>query len=198
MPPTDVTTRERIRQVALEMFTERGYDGTSLREIAEQLGFTKAALYYHFKSKDAILLSLMKELKDAIEELVAWGQDRPFSADFQREMIGRLADLMYGDASHIVRLLQENQPVIRSIAAEAAQRDGHAAPEPGAWVFELLKILTPPDANLFTRTRVRTAVMAIVFGSFATQRLDADLAVDPEDQKQASLAVAQELLGATQ
>lgn len=198
MPPSDVTTRERIQQVALEMFTERGYDGTSLREIAEQLGFTKAALYYHFKSKDAILLSLMTELKDAIEKLVTWGQEQPFSADFQRDMLRRLADLMYGEASHIVRLLQENQPVIRSITAEAAARDGRTVPEPGAWVFELLKILTPPDANLYTRTRVRTAVMAIVFGSFATQRLDGDLAVDPEDQKQASLTVAQELLGAAQ
>ena len=45
-------TRERIKQVALELFTEQGYEGTSLREIAERLGVTKAALYYHFKSKD--------------------------------------------------------------------------------------------------------------------------------------------------
>jgi AcrR family transcriptional regulator len=51
-------TRERILDVALELFNEQGYEGTSLREIAERLGVTKAALYYHFKSKEEILLAL--------------------------------------------------------------------------------------------------------------------------------------------
>ena len=37
-------TRARIQQVAVELFTEHGYEGTSLREIAERLGVTKAAL----------------------------------------------------------------------------------------------------------------------------------------------------------
>ena len=48
-------TRQRILDVALDLFTEQGYDGTSLREIAEQLGITKAAIYYHFESKEDIL-----------------------------------------------------------------------------------------------------------------------------------------------
>jgi len=48
-------TRTRIQAVALELFTEQGYDATSLREIAERLGVTKAALYYHFKSKEEIV-----------------------------------------------------------------------------------------------------------------------------------------------
>jgi len=51
-------TRERILDVALELFNEKGYDGTSLREIAERLGVTKAALYYHFERKEDILLEL--------------------------------------------------------------------------------------------------------------------------------------------
>ena len=52
------STRERILDVALDLFIEKGYDGTSLREIAERLGFTKAALYYHFASKEDILMAL--------------------------------------------------------------------------------------------------------------------------------------------
>src|SRR5262245_25280353 len=51
-------TRERILNIALQLFSEQGYEGTSLREIAERLGVTKAALYYHFKSKEEILLAL--------------------------------------------------------------------------------------------------------------------------------------------
>jgi AcrR family transcriptional regulator len=59
MPRTTGTeTRERILDVALELFTEHGYDKTSLRDIAEQLGITKAALYYYFERKEDILLEL--------------------------------------------------------------------------------------------------------------------------------------------
>jgi AcrR family transcriptional regulator len=51
-------TQERILDVALELFNEQGYDKTSLREIAQRLGVTKAALYYHFARKEDILLAL--------------------------------------------------------------------------------------------------------------------------------------------
>ncbi|MFF5422204.1 TetR/AcrR family transcriptional regulator [Streptomyces misionensis] len=48
-------TRQRIQDVALELFAEQGYEKTSLREIAEHLDVTKAALYYHFKTKEDIM-----------------------------------------------------------------------------------------------------------------------------------------------
>ena len=50
--------------MALDLFTEKGFDGTSLREIAERLGVTKAALYYHFASKDDILMALHMRLHE--------------------------------------------------------------------------------------------------------------------------------------
>ncbi len=56
--------RERILDVALELFNDQGYDKTSLREIAERLGVTKAALYYHFQSKQDILLELHLRLHE--------------------------------------------------------------------------------------------------------------------------------------
>src|SRR5579871_5610112 len=66
-------TRERILDVALELFNEQGYEKTSLREIAERLGITKAALYYHFERKEDILLELHLRLhalgRDMLDEL---------------------------------------------------------------------------------------------------------------------------------
>jgi AcrR family transcriptional regulator len=56
--PDEGDTRERILDVALELFTEQGYDKTSLRQIAEPLGFTQAAIYYHFAAKEDILVAL--------------------------------------------------------------------------------------------------------------------------------------------
>ncbi|HEX4107452.1 MAG TPA: TetR family transcriptional regulator [Solirubrobacteraceae bacterium] len=69
------STRERILDIALELFTEQGYEKTSLRNIAERLGTTKAALYYHFERKEDILLELHLRLHalgwDALSELEA-------------------------------------------------------------------------------------------------------------------------------
>src|SRR5256885_16646819 len=85
-------TRSRIQDVALELFTEHGYEATSLREIAERLGVTKAALYYHFKTKDDIVASFMQDRVAELEEIVAWGQSRPMTTEPRREIIHRYAD----------------------------------------------------------------------------------------------------------
>lgn len=54
-------TRERLLVVAAELFAERGYAGTSIRDISDRLGVTKAALYYHFTSKSEILHALVAQ-----------------------------------------------------------------------------------------------------------------------------------------
>lgn len=48
-------TRERIIEIALELFSQRGYLGTSMSDIAKELGTTKAALYKHYTGKQEIL-----------------------------------------------------------------------------------------------------------------------------------------------
>ena len=54
-------TRARILETAAGLFAERGYAGTSMRDLAEKLGVTPAALYYHFPSKGDILQELVDE-----------------------------------------------------------------------------------------------------------------------------------------
>ena len=66
----DRGTRERILDVALDLFIEEGYDKTSLREIAERMGFSKAALYYHFPSKADILMGLHLRMHSAVDDLL--------------------------------------------------------------------------------------------------------------------------------
>ena len=84
-------TRERILDVALDLFLEQGYDGTSLREIAERLGVTKAALYYHFPSKEDIFRALHMRvhalLSKALERLPARTASRAEWAGFFDGMI---------------------------------------------------------------------------------------------------------------
>ena len=56
-------TKQRILDEALVMFAERGYDGTSMRELAEALGVGKSALYKHYVSKDDIWNSMFDKLE---------------------------------------------------------------------------------------------------------------------------------------
>jgi AcrR family transcriptional regulator len=69
-------TRERILRTASELFVERGYAGTSVRDISERLGMTKGSLYYHFASKDDLLVALIAPLFAAVEEFVAAARAR--------------------------------------------------------------------------------------------------------------------------
>ena len=58
------STRDRILDVALDLFTDQGFDGTSMREIAERLHLSKPAIYYHFASKEEILMALHMRLHE--------------------------------------------------------------------------------------------------------------------------------------
>ena len=55
-------TKERILRIALELFAQNGYLGTSMNDIAGQLGFTKAALYKHYASKQEILDKIVERM----------------------------------------------------------------------------------------------------------------------------------------
>ena len=55
-------TKERILTAALEMFSQKGYDGTNIRELTASLGLVKSALYRHFSSKEAIWNALLDEM----------------------------------------------------------------------------------------------------------------------------------------
>jgi AcrR family transcriptional regulator len=56
--PRGSDTHARLIRVAIEMFHESGYEQTSLQNIADQMGFSKAAIYYHVKSKEALLMDV--------------------------------------------------------------------------------------------------------------------------------------------
>lgn len=55
-------TKERILDAALELFSQNGYSGTSMSDIASKLGVTKAALYKHFIGKQEILDSIVDRM----------------------------------------------------------------------------------------------------------------------------------------
>ncbi len=54
------TTKEKIFEVSLDLFAQKGFDAVSMREIAEAVGIKKASLYSHFSSKDELLEKLFE------------------------------------------------------------------------------------------------------------------------------------------
>ena len=130
-------TRARIQQIAVELFTEHGYEGTSLREIAEQLGVTKAALYYHFKSKEDIILSLVEDYQGQIDALIGWAKERPGNADTRREILTRYMHIV-AERSQVFRMLHENQAALNTM--KSALRTLKNAP------LQLADQLAGPDA----------------------------------------------------
>jgi AcrR family transcriptional regulator len=63
-------TRQQILETAQRLFTEHGYDATSLQMIADEMGLTKAAVYYHFRAKTDILHAAMQPGIQRLEALL--------------------------------------------------------------------------------------------------------------------------------
>lgn len=106
-------TSERIRSVAAELFAERGYGETSLREIAERLGITKAALYYHYPSKEQLLQAIVQPFFDDIQVLVARAEMNPPSGSALRTFFEDYLDMLLRHRSVCALFLRD----VSSIAA---------------------------------------------------------------------------------
>jgi AcrR family transcriptional regulator len=149
-------TRERIQQVALELFAEQGYERTSLREIAERLGVTKAALYYHFKSKEDIVRSFTEDYFSKLDALIAWGKEQPRSAQTTREVFDRYTALLL-DGGEVFRFLQRNQATLHANEDGTKNRFAQFLPR----LNDLLDIVIGPDAPPRSRVRTSAAFFAV-------------------------------------
>ncbi|MFJ5999514.1 TetR/AcrR family transcriptional regulator [Streptomyces sp. NPDC092370] len=173
-------TRRRIQDVALELFAEQGYEKTSLREIAEHLDVTKAALYYHFKTKEEILVSIFEDLTQPIEDLIEWGRQQPHTLATKQEIVRRYADTL-AQAAPLFRFMHENQATVREL------RIGDSFKER---IRSLRDIIIDPDADMADQVRCVSALFTLHAGMFLMQ----DMEGDPEEKNKAVLEVATDLV----
>ena len=105
-PPSE--TRQRIQDVARELFTEKGVQRTSLQDIADRLGITKPALYYHFRSREDLVRSILQPLFDEGEAFVA-GQENRRGANrpSPREVLQGYFDFHYRHRADLVLIVSE-------------------------------------------------------------------------------------------
>ncbi|QOC95164.1 TetR/AcrR family transcriptional regulator [Micromonospora craniellae] len=177
-------TRERIKAVALELFTEHGYEATSLREVAERLGVTKAALYYHFKSKDEIVTSVVEDRLDRMDALISWGEAQPDTLATRQTLIERYADAMFsGEQPSVMRFFEQNQTALKNLSAGRELRER---------MFRLASVLCRGDDSAGAQLRAVLALFAVHSSWFAVRTPD----ITDADRKQVALEVAYELLAA--
>jgi AcrR family transcriptional regulator len=122
-PRTD--TRGEILEVAQELFADQGYDATSLREIAERLGITKAALYYHFRSKDDILRALIEPMGEVLNELVRRLEAAHDTADWAAALDWIIGMIFENVA--LFRILERNRHSVQQLHEAFDELQDHLA-----------------------------------------------------------------------
>ncbi len=164
--------------VALELFARQGYTATSLREIAERLGVTKAALYFHFRTKEEILTAILRGYLDGVNALVE-AAEGPLEPD----------ELIRGFAAHqqrwgidLVLLVWQNFTEIQDLPIGAEIR---------RTMRSLVDTLAPRGADPVQRLRVRIALSAFQIAAVTALVQDDG---DEASLREAALDLALELL----
>jgi len=86
-------TRQRIIDVAVRLFTRHSFAGTSLQMIADELGFTKAALYHHFHTREELLRAVVEPLFGQVRAIIEQAQTQRSRHARAEHMLAGYADL---------------------------------------------------------------------------------------------------------
>lgn len=100
-------TRTRLIDVAVDLFTRHSFAGTSLQMIADELGFTKAAIYHHFRTREQLLAAILEPILDELRAVIE-------SAEKKRTRNARAEHMLSGYAVLAVR----NRGLVAVLAAD--------------------------------------------------------------------------------
>ena len=151
------STREKILDVALDLFTDQGFDGTSMREIAERLHISKPAIYYHFASKEEILMALHMRLHAFGRSALARLAGQTVTLQLWGSLLSELLDQVL-DQRKIFLMHERNQA-----ALEKLHRKDHDA-EHDDIEERFRQALTDPSLPLRDRVRMACSLGAVFGG----------------------------------
>ncbi|MFD9892902.1 TetR/AcrR family transcriptional regulator [Amycolatopsis sp. NPDC059027] len=142
-------TKQRIQTAARELFTSKGVRNTSLQEIADRLGITKPALYYHFSSREELVRSIVQPLIDEGEAFLV--AQEALDEVAPRALFEEYFDFHYRHRELIVLVMSElttlsELGLIRIVLA---------------WRERLAALLTGPDPSLALSARAVVALGGI-------------------------------------
>src|SRR5438445_2472984 len=144
-------TRDHIIDAAGELFAERGYAATSLREIADHLGLSKAALHHHFRSKDDLLDALIEPALARIDAVIAAAPQPPLDRRARRALFGDFLAAIV-EAGDTMRVLGGDP---------SALLRPHVQKRTGDQLQQLEEILVGPTPERPARFRARAALAVL-------------------------------------
>jgi AcrR family transcriptional regulator len=157
----------RIAQLALDRFRVSGYVGTSIADLAGALGVSKAAIYYHYRSKDALLHRLIDPVLDAIDACI---QDHTTPARTPRQLLGAY-----------LAVLIAHREVVPLVATDVAVLNHpKIGPRLRTQNQQLRALLTTADTSVAARLRAEAALGGIWRPLIAEPPLDL---ADPAHQR---------------
>ena len=149
------STRERILDAALTAFGLRGFDSTSLDDLAAEVGITKQAILYHFSSKQELLAATI-EL--AVQEL---GGALSEAADAEARGFQRIEDLVRATFSLAARR-PEVLGLVRIVSRQGGTASGKLASSMGFMLAEAVKFVEEEmSAGRFRRLEPRMLLLAV-------------------------------------
>jgi AcrR family transcriptional regulator len=179
------STRQRIIEVATDLFIEKGYEATSLREIAERVGVTKAALYYHFASKSEMVAAILEPFQVVQQEWLAELSDAPTDEEWA-DSLGVVIDWMV-DNRRIFQLFERNHEVFEELHDKGSDHaEMHA---------RIGAVLSNPATDV--RRRIRMAAALGVSMAMAPMGDESLIDVDPAVLRDELNAAVRRALGST-
>jgi TetR/AcrR family transcriptional regulator len=114
--------REEILDEATRLFAERGYEGTSMADLAERVGLRKASLFHHFASKEVLYAAVLARLIEDVGAAIAKGATLEGSYAERLDALGDAVTVVLGEQPFAARLLirevMDWGPVVRDHLAD--------------------------------------------------------------------------------
>lgn len=117
--------RGRLLAEATRQFVERGFDGTSMQQLADACGVTKAALYYHYPSKADLLRAIVAAYLDEVAGVVAAGHEGASEATGRLDAIVRGLFALPVESRAVMRLAMHDLRHLPEADRAAFQGDYH-------------------------------------------------------------------------
>jgi len=179
--PTD--TRQKLLDVTVALISEHGCAGTSLQMIADELGITKAAIYYHFRSRDELLVALMQPMLQQSLETVAMAERQPTARTQMEAMVRGYAQIVTKNRSLAAVVVFDNS--VRRILQKQ--------PEWGDVIERQLALLMQLESDTTGFLRVTT-----LFSGLAGAATGAPLDIDDASLIEELSAIGRRILGLRQ
>ena len=110
------STKDAIRDAAIRLFSAKGFDQTSLREVADAVGITKASLYYHYASKLDLLLAVIRPIFDELRANVDVAEGLEHNSSTVREVLSAQLGVLLRNRTAGAMCVRDSVTILNAIS----------------------------------------------------------------------------------